>query len=122
MALTIKGIPDGATFLGISNRDKFFALSPGTSDYVTGGYVITAAMVEMDYILGASVWGVNAAALTAGYIWDFIVATAATPVSGLKQVTLQASGITTGTPGTLVDAASGFNFTGVVVTALFRGY
>lgn len=122
MALTIKGIPDARASLGISNADKFFALAPGTSDYVTGGYVISASAVEFLKLFGASIWGQNAAAVTAGYIWMINAGTANPPLAGLSQVTLQAFGITTGTPGTLVEAAASTNFTGVVITALFRGY
>jgi hypothetical protein len=122
MALTISGVPDQRQYLGQSATQRVWVLAPGTSDYVTGGYIITAAMVDLLKITGGWIIGQNAAAVTAGYLWAFTLAQTSPPIAGLAQIALQALGVTTGTPGVLADAASAFNFTGVVLTAILLGY
>lgn len=95
MALTIKGIPDARAVLGESIEVKLFALIPGTSDYTTGGYVITAAALTMGHVFGMVVMGVNATGL--GYIPQVIVAQTSAPLASLtslKFAVLQSAGFT----------------------------
>jgi hypothetical protein len=123
MALTISFVPDSRVYLGPSNEEEVFTLAPGVSDYPTGGYIITAAQMRLLGIYGAWLIGQNAASNTAGYEWVFTVAQASPALANVTQVALQAFGVTTGTPGVFTtEAASLTNFTGVVLTAIFRGY
>ena len=62
MALTITGVPDCRAMLGPSQWLRTYQLSPGVSDYVAGGYPITAASVDMVDLFGAWIIAQNAAA------------------------------------------------------------
>src|ERR1035438_4608612 len=62
MALTITGVPDCRAMLGPSQWLRTYQLSPGISDYVAGGYPITAASVDMVELFGAWIIAQNAAA------------------------------------------------------------
>jgi len=53
MSLKVTGIADCRAVLGPSQNMRAYQLQPGTSDYVTGGYPITAAQVDMQYLFGA---------------------------------------------------------------------
>jgi hypothetical protein len=55
MALLISKIPDITYYLGESGVERGYALQPGASDYVTGGYPITASAVELGKLVGASI-------------------------------------------------------------------
>lgn len=61
MALAVKHFPDIDYRLGQSGIKKIFQLQPGTSDYTTGGYSLTAAQFELGYLAGATICGSNAA-------------------------------------------------------------
>jgi hypothetical protein len=53
MALTITGVPDFHDVWG-KFRAQGVLLQPSASDYVTGGYPITASQVELGKLIGAS--------------------------------------------------------------------
>jgi hypothetical protein len=66
MALTITAVPDIKYVLGESGRFQAYDLKPSTSDYVTGGYPITASAVELGKLVGAKVMLTNAAGIAYG--------------------------------------------------------
>ena len=68
--------------LGIDLQQASFLIIPGSSDYVTGGYVLTAQMLTFKGIQSAWVSGANATAI-AGWV--------AVPVFAFAQLGLSAS-------------------------------
>lgn len=62
MALTITKVPDAKAFLGPSQFEEVFQIQPGTSDYPTGGYAITADELGLGSLYGGWTVGRNAAA------------------------------------------------------------
>ncbi len=65
MALTITKVPDAKAALGISQYEELFQIQPGTSDYPTGGYSITAAALGLGSLYG--LWEVAGNAAAAAY-------------------------------------------------------
>ena len=62
MALVATRFPDVRALLGVSWQKVKFQLHPGApSDYVTGGYPLTAAQVELGLLSGADIQVTNAA-------------------------------------------------------------
>lgn len=61
MALTVKQFPDIKYVLGISGRLQEYVFQPGSSDYPTGGYPVTAAALELGELVGVTICGTNAA-------------------------------------------------------------
>jgi len=57
MALTFKGLPEQNYLIGPSAGWRAFQATPAASDYVTGGYLIAPAQVQMYNIIGAVVIG-----------------------------------------------------------------
>jgi len=53
MALTKTHFPEATAVLGPAQSLRTYQLQPGTSDYPTGGYVITAASVGFAFLFGA---------------------------------------------------------------------
>lgn len=121
MALSIKGIPDARYYWGIDGNVKPWALVPGTSDYpgpgTPGGYIITAAAVELVRIVGVMLAGFVQPTSAVIYYPQLTVGTAATPVGGVTQFELQYFVATTG-----VEAAASVNLTGSIATVLVFGY
>jgi len=62
MALTLQGYPDFRAALGFANFERGFQITPGTSDYPTSGYPITANQLSLGNLYGARVLAGNAAA------------------------------------------------------------
>lgn len=62
MALTITKVPDAKAALGISQYEELFQIQPGTSDYPTSGYPVTAAQLGLGNLYGGWVVSQNAAA------------------------------------------------------------
>jgi hypothetical protein len=62
MALTLQGYPDFRAALGFANVERGFQITPGTSDYPTSGYPITANQLSLGNLYGAEVIAGNAAA------------------------------------------------------------
>jgi hypothetical protein len=115
MALTIKEIPDTRQYLGINGIQATFIFVPGTSDYVTGGYVISAASLGLGHIWGADFLGANSGA--AGTYFTFVLAQTNPPTPGLTSVNLFAYVSTTG-----LQVANGANLSGAIVTGQIMGY
>src|ERR1700685_3410837 len=66
MALSIAGVQGSHALLGVGLQWKSFLLTPGTSDYVTGGYAITCVQLGFNPTYGiqkAWVSCVNATAI-----------------------------------------------------------
>jgi hypothetical protein len=62
MALVANRFPDVRALLGPSWKKETWQLHPGApSDYVTGGYPLTAGQVELGLLAGAIITGTNAA-------------------------------------------------------------
>jgi hypothetical protein len=61
MSLTITAVPDIKYVLGQSGRLQAYQLQPGSSDYPSSGYPITAAQLELGQLIGMSILGSNAA-------------------------------------------------------------
>lgn len=119
MALTLKEIPDSRQYLGPSLTSCMYSAAAGTSDYVTGGYVINATSVALGHLIGGTVIGGNAASL--GYVPEIIVAQTGV-LAGLSSVKLQISVTGTASGNPLADAASGANLTGMIWTVQFWGF
>lgn len=64
MALSIYVVQDSRVALGPELWQQNFLLAPGTSDYVTGGYVVTAANVGFKLIQAVDVLNTNTTGLT----------------------------------------------------------
>lgn len=100
-----------------------FIIAPGTSDYVTGGYVITNIAVRLKNIQTAWVSGANATAvatwsLTPVFAFVQIGGTASgAGVTGYSQFLLYATVLATG-----AQAANGANLTGAVWQVTVTGY
>jgi hypothetical protein len=66
MSLTITEVLDGAVPLGESNSIRTYQLTPGVSDYVAGGYPITAAQLGLTRLYGAHIIAKNSSGLPYG--------------------------------------------------------
>jgi hypothetical protein len=64
MAITIPlpEVPESRVYQGIGSQLAIFLINPGVSDYVTGGYVLNAALFGMTHITGADIVAMNAIA------------------------------------------------------------
>ena len=91
MALGLKEIPDSRVYLGPSMTMVSYVAAPGTSDYVSGGYTITAAQLGLGHIISGSVMGQNAAAQ--GFVGSIIIAQTATPLASVTSCLFQISAI-----------------------------
>lgn len=100
-----------------------FLIVPGTSDYVTGGYVITNTAVRMKNITAAWVSGANATAIATWVgqpVFAFAqIGAAATGAgfTGYSQFLFYVYVVTTG-----AQAASGANLTGAIWQITVQGY
>ena len=119
MALTLKEIPDSRQYLGPSMQSCIFSAAPGTSDYVSGGYVINASAIGLKGIIGGVIIGANAAAL--GYVPAIIIAQTGA-LASLTSAKLQISVTGTAANNPLNDVAGSGNLTGMVWVAQFFGY
>src|SRR5271166_835294 len=63
MALSIVRVQDSRSPVTVGIQQESFLLIPGTSDYVTNGYVITAAAVGFKNVQLVSIDGTNATGL-----------------------------------------------------------
>lgn len=120
MALTITSVQGSRVDLGIDLQEDTKLLSPGTSDYVTGGYVLSSALLGFKAIQQVIITGANATAIAT---W------AAQPVAALA--TLTGGGAFTSYSqflfyvyvlSTGAQAASGANLTGAIWQITVRGY
>jgi hypothetical protein len=121
MALGIYGVQDSRVLLGPFAEQKSWLLIPGTSDYVTGGYVVTAQNVSLGHIQSVTISGLNATAIAT---WEFApvfafaeLGTAGPGVSGYTQFLLYAYVLSTG-----AQVASGFNLSGSIIQVTVQGY
>jgi hypothetical protein len=130
LANPLAGVQGARLFLGPAIQEDTFVIAPGTSDYVTGGYVISALALRLNPTYGimcAWVSGQNAAA--AGYVPQVTLALAqigavatGAGFEGYSQLKFQVfnspavAGI-----AALTEAASGFNFTGFQWLLTVRG-
>jgi hypothetical protein len=125
MALTIVGIQGARQPLGLGLEQDAYLIVPGTSDYVTGGYSITPAMLAgFGHIQNMWIAGANATAIAT---WAMV------PVFTFAQIGAVAtgSGFTGYTTGmtlyayvlsTGAQASSGANLTGAVWSLVVQGY
>jgi len=66
MALTIARVADAQLLTSAGIAEAFFYFTPGSNDYVTGGYVVNGlSQLGIEWIIGVDVVGNNSAA--AGY-------------------------------------------------------
>lgn len=72
MALSIAGVQGGHALLGMGQQWKKFLLTPGTSDYVTGGYAITCTQLGFNPTYGIQSAWVSLANATAIGTWGAI--------------------------------------------------
>ena len=123
MALSITRVQDSRTNLGLGLVQESWLLAPGTSDYVTNGYVITASAVGLKLIQSADINGENATALGWNGYCVFPLAQIATGAnagqgeSGYTQFLFALFVITTG-----VQLGAGGNATGSIWTVTIQGY
>jgi len=111
MALTITGVPDIKYVLGESGRAQAYLLQPGASDYVTGGYPITASAVELGKLVGADLLMVSGTG--ASYNVNFVgTAPLTNPQTTLNMVVLSGS----------TQVAASTDLSGASFAALFLGW
>jgi hypothetical protein len=72
MALTVAGIQGSHSYLGPGLQWKKYLLTPGTSDYTTGGYAITATQLGFLPTYGIQSAWVSLANATAAATWNVI--------------------------------------------------
>ena len=124
MALTITGVADCRAVLGPSQSLRTYQLAPGVSDYVTGGYPITAASVDMVEVFGAWIIARNAAAEI--FEAQFILAAGAFGTAPSPQTTIYLRVLevvsSSGSYYEFGEVANGYNLTGFDYFAAFLGY
>jgi hypothetical protein len=125
MALSIVNVQGSRSFLGELIQDTFL-LIPGTSDYVTNGYVVTALATNFKTIQSAWVSGINAAVATGGTYFGF-------PTFSLAQVGTSGPGFTgysqflfavwflNSTGPAYAQVSSGGNLTGLIWEVTVQG-
>jgi hypothetical protein len=123
MALTIVGVQQARQNLSDVYQDTYL-LIPGTSDYVTGGYVVTSITLSGAKLI-QTVWvsGTNATASPASGGWYGV------PVLAIAQVGTGGPGATGYTQflfkvyvaSTGVELASGGNLTGAIWQVTIQG-
>jgi hypothetical protein len=121
MALTITKIPDIRYYLGESGIMNGFTFKPSASDYVTNGYPITAAQVELGYLVGAIFLGTNSTGAT--YLAQFVEPTAlfgTTPAVG-TQLNLKVVDSTSG-GGAFTEVSASTDLSGCSWAALVIGW
>jgi hypothetical protein len=126
MALTtpLPEVQGSRIMQGIDLQQATFLIIPGTSDYVTGGYVITAAACRLKNIQYADITGCNTTAQGYTVLPTFPLAQLSEPAgtagygfTGYSQFLFYLAVITTG-----VQVASGFNLTGTIWQITVMGY
>ena len=122
MALTLPlpEVPESRQYNAAGNLVATFLVIPGVSDYVTGGYAITAAQCRMKQIYAVSIDGQNSTVMSNS--WDgFIVLNCTLSTSGLAlPVTSFNFWVALGTTG--VQVAASTNLTGTIWTITVDGY
>jgi len=126
MAVTVSGIQGSKFYLGPDLVGDAKLIVPGTSDYVTGGYAITAQLCGFGHLQQAWVSGGNSTAFPSSGGWYAVcvfpivqfgaVATGA-GFTGYTQFLFKVYVASTG-----VEAASGTNLTGNVWSVMLLGY
>lgn len=120
MALTIVKVQDSRTELSTGLQQESFLFIPGTSDYVTNGYVVTTILTGFKNIQSADVNGENATALgwNAYCVFPLAQVGAGGPgFGGYAQFLFALFVITTG-----VQVGPGGNVTGSIWTVTIQGY
>ena len=123
MALTITGIPDCRAALGPSQMARAYQLAPGTSDYVTGGYVINAAQVDLEFLFGA--WKIavdNQFAVAYGSEFVLPAGSFGTTPKPSKTINLLVTQPNFSGAGRNEEILPGTNLSGVYWWAYFIGY
>lgn len=115
MALTITKVPDATYLLGESGVVHEYELAPATSDYVTGGWPITAAQVGLGYLNRATISATNAAGALYTAAFVFPAGSFVTPPQPATTCNLLLS-----QSGTQI--ANGTNLVGLKFFADFRGW
>lgn len=127
MALTfpLPEIAESRQLNGVGNQSACYLVIPGTSDYTTGGYAITAAQCRMTRIISVSIDGINATgnAIGTGYSWTSIVNYTLSSANNIGLVpTSFLLFAETVTAGAFAQAANGFNFAGLILGITVTGY
>lgn len=75
MALTLPlpEFPETRVYNSVGNQSAVFAIVPGTSDYPTGGYVISALQCRLQRIYAVSIDAQNSTVFTNGWLTDATV-------------------------------------------------
>jgi hypothetical protein len=120
LQLPLPEVPESRQYNSAGNQQASFLIVPGVSDYVTGGYVITALQCRMKNIFAVSIDGQNAAVLTGQ--WNaFIQLNATASASGLAlPVTSFNFWVALATSGVQLSAST--NLTGAIWTVSITGY
>jgi hypothetical protein len=123
MALTITGLPDNRQYFGESAQKRTYTAANAAADYPAGGYVISAANVELTRISDVILEGVNSAG--AGFLWQVIIAQTNNPaLVGVTSFKLQAWGMGAGAAGTIFQelTANSTAINGTIFTFSVIGY
>jgi hypothetical protein len=118
----IPGVQGARLYLGPDLQEDTFLIVPGTSDYVTGGYVLSNTALRMKNIQQAFVTGANATAQTWGVIPTLAIAqlggvSTGAGFTGYSQVLFYVYVLATG-----AQVGSGGNLTGAIWQLTVRGY
>jgi len=125
MALTnpIPEIPDSRQVNAIGCQQASFLIIPGTSDYPTGGYVISGLQCRMPKgIISVSIDGINTTGNNLGYIWNAIVnytlASNGIPIVPTSFNIYVANIVT----NVVTQLNAGTNLTGAILSVTVQGY
>lgn len=124
MALTVVLVQGARAMFGPDLLQDSKLCIPGTSDYVTGGYVISNTLAGFKNIQSAWVSGTNSTFSPANTGWYAVcvfalaqVGTGGSGFTGYSQFLLKVYVASTG-----VEAASGTNLTGAIIQVTIQGY
>lgn len=124
MALTtpLPEVPESRLKFGVGVEQCSFLIVPGTSDYPTGGYLITALQCRLSKIFSVSIDGINSAGNALGFIFTPVLAmTLATNniPNDVTQFNLFGSNIVA---SVITQLANGTNLSGLIMVLTVTGY
>jgi hypothetical protein len=112
-------MPETKVFYGIGQMSDVILIQPGVSDYVTGGYILSAINARLTHFTGAIVVGANAAANAYDPVILFPATSFGVGLAPTPSLTI-AFQLLVATTG--VEVANAFNLTGTNWLLQVYGY
>jgi hypothetical protein len=118
LPVPIPGVQNSHALLGPGQQIKSFLIVPGTSDYVTGGYVLTCAQLGFNPTYGIQQAWISGANATAVATWNAVPVITFSQIGGVStgagfegytQILFYVYVLSTGS-----QAGSGANLTGAI--------